>query len=299
MAIKNVSILGADGLLGRPILEALLAAGFKVTVLKRQGSKSPDQYPESVAVARVPDDMPVAFLKNTLRGQDALVVAIKGTQTDVQKKLADACVAAGVKRFIPADFGSCDSSSELTQELVPLYKNKTELREYLVQAANTNSAFSWSSVVCGHFFDWSLEFVHIFLKERRADVLNDGEKKSSMATLARVGEVTARILQRPEQTANQMVYVQSFCVSQNEVIRAFEQATGEKWQVAKLDAEEFKDAEKAKADKGEKAALEELVWYLGAVDADWTKNEGFAMKILGLEDEDLQEAVDKVVQSHK
>ncbi|KAK5126725.1 hypothetical protein LTR85_009659 [Meristemomyces frigidus] len=287
MSIKSVALLGGDGLLGRPILEALLSAGFKVTVLKRQGSNSPDKYPESVAVARVPDDMPVEALTETLRGHDALVVAIKGSQTAVQTTLADASVRAGVRRFIPADFGSVDSSNQLTQQLVPLYKNKSELREYLMQVAKVNPSFSWTSLINGHFVDWDLNFVHIFLKERRADVLNDGEKKSSMATLARVAEATVRVLQRPEQTENQMLYVQSFCVSQNEFVRAFEHATGEQWKVAKLDAESFKAAEMAKADKGEKAAFEELVW------------EGFAMKLLGLEDEDLQEVVNKIVQSHE
>lgn len=298
--IKNVALLGADGKLGIVVLQKLLDEGFNVTVLKRQSSTSSDNYPvsKSVPVSRIPDDLALEALTKVLHGKDALVVTIKGSQTDVQKKLADACVAANVKRFIPADFGSCDSSSPLTQELVPLYKQKTELREYLMQLARANASFSWTSIVCGHFFDYSLDFLHIFLQDRRADIIDDGEKKrASISTLARVGEATARILQHTEQTANQMLYVQSFCVSQTEIVRAFEKAIGGgEWRVTKHDGEEYKNAEKAKAEDGDADAVENLVWYLGAVDADWTTREAFAMNMLGLKDEDLDEATREAVQ---
>ena len=130
-------------------------------------------------------------------------------------------------------------------------------------------------------------------------MLDDGEKKSSLSTVSRVGVATARILERPDQTRNQMLYIQSFCVSQVDIVRAYERATNVEWKVTKYDAEEFKNAEKAKADSGDASSAEELVWYLGYVDADWRKNEGFAMKLLGLEDEDLDAAVEKVIQKFK
>lgn len=159
--IKNVALLGADGTLGPSVLEQLLAAGtFSVTVLKRQGSTQPDNYPDGVKVSQIPDDMDVSALTETLRGQDALVVTIKGSQTEVQHKLAQACVQAGVRRMIPADFGSVDSSSEWTQSLVPLYKHKTALRQKLVGMAEEHPGFSWTSLVCGHFFDWDPYFLH-------------------------------------------------------------------------------------------------------------------------------------------
>jgi uncharacterized protein YbjT (DUF2867 family) len=143
MSIRTVALLGADGNLGPSVLQELVKAGFQVTVLKRQSSKSPDKYPKGVAVSRVDDELSMKSLTNALHGQDAAVATIKGSQTDVQKRLADACIEAGVRRFIPADFGSCDSSSTLTQDLVPLYKRKTELREYLQGLANEHPSFTW------------------------------------------------------------------------------------------------------------------------------------------------------------
>ena len=81
MAIKNVALLGANGGLGPAMLEALLSAQFDLVVLKREGSKSSDEYPSSVTIARIPDDLNLDSLVKVLRGVDALVVTIKGSQT--------------------------------------------------------------------------------------------------------------------------------------------------------------------------------------------------------------------------
>jgi len=296
MAISKVALLGANGTLGPSVLNELLAASFTVTVLKRASSHSPDNYPKGVLVAQVPDDMDVDTLSEILRGQDALVATIKGSQTEVQDKLGQACVNAGVYRMIPADFGSCDSSSQWTQDLVPLYKHKTALRERLTKLAEQNDGFTWTSLVCGHFFDWDPGFLHIYPKEQRVDIIDDGETKWSASTLSQIGKATARILQNPEETKNQAVYVQSFCISQNEVTSALEKATSSIWKTTKFDSKQYEKEEKAKADGGDLEAIENLVWMLGALDANWEQRDGFAMKKLGLEPEDLQNVVDRMVE---
>ena len=299
MAITKVSLLGADGKLGPAILHALLSGGFQVTVLKRASSKSKDAYPTTVHVAKVQDDFAVEALTPILRGQDAVVVTIKGSQTELQGRIVQACVQAGVQRFIPADFGSCDSASAKTQELVPLYKRKTELREQLMELARENPRFSWTSIVCGHFFDWDLTFLHVWIKERRAEILDDGNTKWSASTLSRIAEATARVLLKPDVTRNQMVYVQSFCVSQNQVIQAYERATGTSWHVDRLDSVQYIQQQKHMADKRDFDATENLVWLLGTVDANWEAREGFAMEKLGLRDEDLDAVVSRVVEENQ
>ena len=295
MSIKNVCLLGANGNVGPMVLDALVKDGFNVTVLKRSTSKSPTDYPASVKVASVDDSFAVADLVPIFRGQDAVVVTIKGTQVDIQKRLADAAVQAGVQRFIPADFGSCDSSSPHAQDCVPLFANKTELRSYLTQLAEGNEGFTWSSIVCGHFFDWDTAFLHIWPKEKRADVVKAGDLKASYSTLARVGEATSRILQRPDETANRVLFIQSFCVTQVEIVKAFEKASGSEYEVAWLDADSYEREQKAKRDEGDAAAIENLVWLLGAIEGNWEERDEFAMGLLGLGNEDLDGAVEKVV----
>ncbi|KAK3723537.1 hypothetical protein LTR37_001789 [Vermiconidia calcicola] len=290
MSVKKVALLGADGKIGPAVLDTLVAKGFQVTVLKRASSKSDDSYPKGVEVRRIQDDFPVDVVADTLSGHDAMIVTIKGSQTEIQYRLAQACVKAGVNRFIPADFGSCDSSSPKAQKLVPLFKRKTELRDQLMDLARDSKSFSWTSLVCGHFFDWSLEFLHIYLKERRADILDDGETKWSASTLSRISEAT-----NLDATSNKMIYIQSFCISQNQVIKAYEKATGLSWEVIKYDSKNYEKEEKRKADDGDLEAVENLVWLLGALDANWESKENFAMKTLGLDNEDMSAAVEDVV----
>ncbi|TKA32524.1 hypothetical protein B0A50_01632 [Salinomyces thailandicus] len=293
--IQNVALLGADGNLGPAILHALLSAKYTLTVLKRHSSTTPDTYPSPTKTLRIPDDLDHTALTTALTGQDALIVTIKGSQTEIQKELADAAQAAGVRRFIPADFGSCDSSTAEAQELVPLFKHKAQLRSYLQSLTLKHPTFTWTSLVTGHFFDWSLPFIHVNLAERKADVLDEGQHCCSMSTLARIGEATVRVLQREEVTANRMLFVQSFCVRQGVVVEAFEKATEEAWGVEKFPADEFRVREKTKAEEGDVNAVENLVYYLGVVDGDWTKKHGFAMDLLGLEDEDVNAVVKDVI----
>ncbi|KAH9826806.1 NAD(P)H-binding [Teratosphaeria destructans] len=296
MSIRNVALVGADGNLGPAILQALVKAGFQVTILKRESSKSRDNYPSVVRVIRVDSDFDTASVAKALVGQDAVVVSMRGAQqVDVQKRIADACIVANVNRMIPADFGSCDSSSAVTQELVPLYRNKTTIRNYLQGLSAQHSNFTWTSLVCGHFFDWSLEFIHIFVHDQRADILGDGNTPCSFSTLARIAEATVAVLQRPRTTANQMLYIHSFLATQNEIVDAYQRATDSTWNVTSLDSEKFKNDEKAKADAGDLNAIEELVWYLGTVDANWTTRENFAMEKLGLKDESLDFVVQRIV----
>jgi len=295
MSIKKVCLLGADGTLGPSILQALVDCKFNVTILKRSSSKSPDNYPSGVVTAKVDEKFAVDDLASVLEGQDALVVTIKGTQVDIQKRLADACIKASVKRLIPADFGSCDSSSDHAQDCVPLFANKTELRAYLGDLASEHPSFTYTSLVSGHFFDWDPVFLHLWPKERRAELLDAGDVKASYSTLVRVGEATARILQRPSETANKTLFVQSFCVTQQDIINSFERASGgEKWAVTPYDSVEYEREQKAKRDAGEKEAIENLVWLLGALESDWEKKDGFAMELLGLQDESVDDAVQSI-----
>ena len=100
---------------------------------------------------------------------------------------------------------------------------------------------------------------------------------------------------KPEQTANKTLYVQSFCVTQNEVVQAFEKATGAEWEKRRFDSGKWRDEHKKKADQGDREAVEDVVWYLGTVDANWENRETFAMDLLGLKNENLEDVVIKIV----
>lgn len=304
MTITKVALVGAHGTLGAPILEALLAAGiFEVTLLRRASSSSTSSSSSAagrVRTAVVDDELSVESLTAALAGQDACIACFRPRDPGAHLRLADAAAAAGVQRYIPADYGSCDASTARAQELVPLFLNKERVRERLREhAAREGSRFTWTALVVGHFFDWGLRerFLHFDLATCTADILDDGTLRSSTTTLARIADVVVRVL-RDEYEAvsrNRTLFLQSFCVSQLDVLASLERATGRKWTVNWLRSDEFIPATKIKADAGDLDAVEDLVFALGVLDGNWEQKDGFAMDALGLQNEDLDEVVRKVV----
>jgi len=146
--------------LGKPVLEALQKSEFNVWVINRQTSKS--VYPRT-QILTVPDDLDVdAIAKEFQEKQiDALVIAIAGSQVEQQRKLIDAAFKSGVKRVMPADFGSCDSADDKTNEILPLMKGKKGIRDYLVELEKrerdgNRGKLTWTSLINAHFFDWGL-----------------------------------------------------------------------------------------------------------------------------------------------
>jgi putative NADH-flavin reductase len=300
MVIKKVTLIGANGKLGPAILHALLLAGtFTVTVLSRASSKS--TYPSSVHVARASDDLPEDELVEALRGQDAIIVAFAGSNSDLQIRLADAAARAGVQRFIPADFGSCDSSSARALELVPLYLAKQRVRQHLEQLASGSSqspsCLSWTSLVCGHFFDYGLKsgLLQFDVEARKVCIFDSGEIKWSATTIETIAQAVVRVLQKEDETKNRMLYIQSFCVTQNEVLKSLERITSWSWKVEHVDSEEYIREARVRLDQKDPKAVENLVSALGIVDANWEGRDDFANSLLGLKTEDLDQVVRKVI----
>jgi len=296
----RVAIVGANGNLGRPLLDALVGAGnIRVTVLRRSSPRPPPASVDAVRVLTVSEAWTTEELTTLLRGEDVVIACFPLHRLDSHLRLADAAAAAGVGRLIPADFGSVDSRSLRAQELVPLFLKKVRVRERLESLASEVPGFTWTSLVGGHFFDWGLKhnFLHFDLAAKRADILDDGNQKSSLSTLARYCEAVLSVLSNLEATANKVLFIQSFCVSQNDVLAALERATGSEWAVERYGSDEFIKSRKEKANEGDLEAVEDLVFALGVVDGNWEGRPEFAMELLGLKDEILDEAVSQVVRA--
>lgn len=327
--IQNVTIIGAHGNLGSVILASLLEANtqatlnttqFTITALIRSSSSSssssspnPKPLPPGVNSISIPDRFPLPDLTSALHSQDAVVVCFPLADIDAHLRIAEASYAAGVRRVIPADFGSVDSRGGYARELVGIFDRKVKVREFLEGLSSSSPPsfspgrregregepgirdFGFTSLVTGHFYDWGLRngFLHFWPDEKRAEILGDGERKSSLSTLRRVGEAVVGVLQADEETyrtkmKGRVLMVQSFCVSQNEVLRVLERVTGKKWDVRYEDVEGFIKRHKALAEGGRRESVEDLVFALGVVDGNWEEKEDFAMGLFGFADEDLE-----------
>ena len=300
--MQNIAILGASGALGRAVLNALLSANFTVKALLRASSKSKFAGHRNLSTVTIPDailDCPLDDLVQAVTGQDALVITIAGSQVQEQIRFADACAAAGVQRIIPADFGSCDSDDPTTLDILPLYTQKAKIRSYLQELAQkSGSKLSWTGIIGGHFFDEGLKdgLLRFDIKDRKADLLDGGNIKFSISSLDRLGLAVARTLQRADETQNRILYVQSVCVSQNELLASLKRATGDgNWSVTEQKSKEVLDGARQKADQGDADAKEEIVSAWGLVASNWEKTQKLCNGLLGIEDEDLDTAVRRCV----
>src|SRR5579859_1666927 len=127
-AFRTVAVLGASGLLGKPVVQQLSKAGFDLTLISRDSSKLESAFPglkakfvqadpsDSTAyqdafqgATRPPNNF--AFFKRWLIvGIDAVVSLVGAAALTQQKGFIDAAVAAGVNRFLPSEFG-CDTQA--------------------------------------------------------------------------------------------------------------------------------------------------------------------------------------------
>jgi NmrA-like family len=68
-----------------------------------------------------------------------------------QKKIIDAAIKAGVKKFLPLEF-STNTLSDTVQQLVPVFNGNKDVIDYL--KSKEDGAMTWTAIACGLLFDW-------------------------------------------------------------------------------------------------------------------------------------------------
>ncbi|PNP56223.1 hypothetical protein THARTR1_03748 [Trichoderma harzianum] len=221
--IKNVIVIGAGGRLNPVVISSLLEHGFSVSALVRASSTA--KPPPKVKLFRT--DYSRASLVSAFKGQHAVVNTITMPDFEEQKNIIDAAVEAGVKRFIPAEFG-IDTSKEKVVEIVTFLRVKPQIIQYL---RSIQDKITWTAIITGPFFDWSLGngFFSFNLLGRTARTHQPGyhSHRFSWSNLSTVGEAVARVLlaQSSPIVVNQYVRVRSFNASQDEILKSLISAT--------------------------------------------------------------------------
>lgn len=133
------------------------------------------------------------------------------------------------------------------------------------------------------------------LAARKATLFNDGAATWSTSKLRTIGLAVKNALLIPDQTANRYLFIDSFTVSQRQVVAALENAEGEKWTVEHVDAEEQKRECMEKMAKGDFGGALPLIRYINCVQGhggDFAEYRESANGLLGLpREESLDEAV--------
>ncbi|KAK3947061.1 hypothetical protein QBC32DRAFT_103024 [Pseudoneurospora amorphoporcata] len=196
----NSNTLQASGNLGYHITQALLSSGFTVTAVTRESSTS--TFPAEVQV-RTADLSSLESLTKAFAGQDAVICNIATSEAGNQKFLADAAVAAGMKRFIPSEFGFNTRPGKISHPVVeqlPYMVAKKETVDYLEELAAKNLGFTWTGLATNMWLDWALDrgLFPISPFNRSAAIYDSGNGPISACTLDFIGQAVVAILQREQ-----------------------------------------------------------------------------------------------------
>lgn len=238
-AFKNIALWGIGGEnIGSYILNALLKdESYNLTIIARASSKS--TYDPSLSIIRVDDDLSHSSLVSALKGQDVVISAVGSAGVPSQIKVAAAAVEAGVKRFIPSEYGF-DNADPKNIELSPIFRPKGELEKQLVVLAKENPGLSWTALATGVWLDWALDVKFIDIDPENHSVVywDQGTQKPSMTTLKYAAQGVLAILQHPSQFKNQRVFMEGFAASQKDIIGELEKQQGVKYSSTTIDGKE-------------------------------------------------------------
>jgi saccharopine dehydrogenase-like NADP-dependent oxidoreductase len=150
--IKTLAIIGASGNVGEGVLPSLLQkTNLQITVISRPESKA--TFPAAVNVVRASADDPASFEK-AFQGQDAVLSLVPSFGASNESLIVDAAAKAGVKYFVPSQFGH-DTTDPKVVELLPLFIDKVRVVEKL---RSHESTMGWAGIVTGMFLDWVSSF---------------------------------------------------------------------------------------------------------------------------------------------
>ena len=274
-----------------------------MTALTRKDSTN--KLPEGVVVAPI-DYNDEASIVDALKGQQFFIITVAPTAPrDTHSKLVQAAVKAGVPYIMPNGYGGDIEHVKFGQDVMlgPVAQaNRDEIDKL---------GMKWITVCCGFWYDYSLaggpaRFGFNFDK-KELTIYGDGNTKTSVSTLAQVGRAVATVLSLkvlPDNENdksltlsswfNKPVYLQSFVISQNEILESVKRVTGTTdadWTITKEDVHErYADGLKM-VKTGNMAGFAKLLYARAFFPEDAGNHSDKAQnKLLGLPDENLDEA---------
>ncbi|KAJ5963694.1 uncharacterized protein N7479_003570 [Penicillium vulpinum] len=211
--IRNVALLG-KGWLGSAILEQLVNSGFQVTVLSRT-ARSADEPPASIKTLQV-DYSSIDSLVSALQGQDAVVSTVGSSGISAQKTVIDASIQAGVRRFIPSDFGAL--TTRPGGESLPLNALWIEIQKYLKEKA-LSGQIEYTLFAVGPFLEFVMSMPFLTdLQTQTAPLYDNGMHTFSSTSVSSVGKAVAGALKNAPATKNRLVSVHDIVLTQNKVL---------------------------------------------------------------------------------
>ncbi|PGH15689.1 hypothetical protein AJ79_02283 [Helicocarpus griseus UAMH5409] len=295
--IRNIIVVGG-GHVGSAIITGLLNSPheYSVSVLSREASS----YTPPAGTTRIKTDYTHESLVKALMEQDAVVSAISGHALLEQIKVIDAAIEAGVRRFVPSEFGG-DTRNEHSRIKVPYFALKYQVLEYLQQK---QGQIEWTAFFSGPFLDETLKNGILgFSIPTKTATQWDPKYASAKYSASRLSFVASAVAQSLSpallsQTANQYLAVRDATVSPELLLAALEKTTGTKWTRNVVDMDEvFREGEARVAGGDIMGVVPMIVGNLldGASGNDFDEGGIVSNGLLGIEGVGLEEIVEGAV----
>lgn len=284
-------------------MDNLVVAGFTVSALTRDASKS--TFPAEVRI--IVSDYTSESLTEAFRDQDAIVSTVGTYSTTEQLRIIDCAVNAGVKRFLPSEFG-IDTSDPRIVDVLPPAKMKYDTVQYL---KTKQEKLSWTAVIVGGFFDWALMVgaLGCDIRNRKVTVFDGGDKSCEFTNIETIAKTVAAVLSADhyDETSNRYVYVNSFTVTQNQIVTELEKATGASFARTHVKAAEVAEEARRQLATGEFESIGGSPYVKGSVSLitaqvhnldglnHYSQTRGLWNQRLGLAEEDFEATIREVV----
>ncbi|THH04407.1 hypothetical protein EW145_g5541 [Phellinidium pouzarii] len=271
----NVLILGATGTTGSSIVDALLVSGnFNVIAAVRPSSATKSAVkalkPRGVEIRLVDFEKSSSEqLAEVLNGVDIVISTIEWTQLQLQRPLIDASKKAGVKRFIPCDWGTAGAHG-----IRNLHDKKLGERDYIKEIG-----LGYTFIDVGWWMQLTLPIIDVakaeypMLFDASRTIYGSGNVKNAVTDRRDIGSFVARII-TDARTQDRYVFIWGEEVTQNEVFALAERISGKKFEAIHLSEDALVETYK-KAEGLTRVHIEYMysIWVLGENTVENAKKE--------------------------
>ncbi|KAJ2439954.1 hypothetical protein GGF42_007787 [Coemansia sp. RSA 2424] len=228
---RRVALLGGSGPLPASFIEAFKQTGdeFDVTVLTRKESleatkQAINGFPQ-FSVRAIDYEEDESDLVTALQGQQVVIslLALSPIAMQVQTTVFRAALKAGVKWFLPSEFGLDLDVPAIRQSV--MFAGKLAMRHDL-----ESSDMAYTYIATGAFAELFVIPFHDWDTANRTIVVPDsgnmGQTKISFSTRRDIAQYTVAVLRRFNQLKNKTVRVASFTASYIDWIEAIKSVKG-------------------------------------------------------------------------